>query len=428
MKIPELNDDLSIVSKLGDNPGTDDNLTAEGLKAKFDEGSLVIQRYLNSVLVAKLNQIFAEGGQISDGLIMAGPINMNQQMLFGLKDPANDSEPVNLGFAKQNFRGKDWMPTAEQVGARPATWVPTIAEIGAAPAWYGLGDTSKMSKVTTWGDLNVATVSGWYKVTFNTWYTGEHLLRVDATDNTVVQTFIHVDDNGKISIGKRSRLPSGSWGDLVDCSPSAFAPAGYGYGGKITTKIYNSKGTEADFNAMLENVFASMSDETAMQVQFLDASTGYSFIYTATLYKSYSDYGWLKGTDYGGRNLQKIKREGTWQPWEWFAPAKKMVWETASRTSSFEPQTLSLDLSAYDEVLIYSCLEASQNNDYIVVSRCPVGERALAHFSWGDDGVSLHRFAKTSKTGIEFFNAYHGGAQDNSSMMPYKIYGIKKGG
>lgn len=98
------------------------------------------------------------------------------------------------------------------------------------------------------------------------------------------------------------------------------APAGYGYGGKITTKIYNINGTEADFNAMLENVFASMSDEAAMQVQFLDASTGDSFISTATLYKSYSDYGWLKGTDYGGRNLQKVKRGGTWQPWEWVNP------------------------------------------------------------------------------------------------------------
>lgn len=103
----------------------------------------------------------------------------------------------------------------------------------------------------------------------------------------------------------------------------------------------------------------------------------------------------------------------------------KKVWENASRASSFAAQTLSLDLSGYDEVLIYSCLEASTNNDYIVVSRCPIGERALAHFTWGDDNVSLHRFAKTSKTGIEFLNAYHGGAQDNASLMPYRIYGIK---
>ena len=37
MKIPEFLDDLNIISKLGDNPGADNGLTAEGLKAKFDE-------------------------------------------------------------------------------------------------------------------------------------------------------------------------------------------------------------------------------------------------------------------------------------------------------------------------------------------------------------------------------------------------------
>ena len=58
MKIPELKDDLNIISKLGDNPGADNGLTAEGLKAKFDEGSLTIQQYINSVLIAKLNEIF----------------------------------------------------------------------------------------------------------------------------------------------------------------------------------------------------------------------------------------------------------------------------------------------------------------------------------------------------------------------------------
>ena len=61
MKFPEFTDDLSIVSKLGDNPGADNGLTAEGLKAKFDEGPLAVQRFLNSVLIAKLNEIFAAG-------------------------------------------------------------------------------------------------------------------------------------------------------------------------------------------------------------------------------------------------------------------------------------------------------------------------------------------------------------------------------
>lgn len=101
------------------------------------------------------------------------------------------------------------------------------------------------------------------------------------------------------------------------------------------------------------------------------------------------------------------------------------LWENPSRTSSFAAQTISLDLSGYDEVLIYSCLEASRFNDHMVVSRCLVGERALAHFTWGDDDVSLHRLAKTSESGIEFGEAYNGGKKDNASLMPYRIYGLK---
>lgn len=103
MKIPEFLEDLNIISKLGDNPGADNGLTAEGLKAKFDEGTLALQRFINSVLIAKLNEIFVAGGQLNEGLIMTGPINMNLNKLFGLADPENDSDAVSLGYAKKNY-------------------------------------------------------------------------------------------------------------------------------------------------------------------------------------------------------------------------------------------------------------------------------------------------------------------------------------
>lgn len=43
------------------------------------------------------------------------------------------------GYSSSDFRHSDWVPTAEEVGARPDTWLPTIAEIGAAPAGWGYG-------------------------------------------------------------------------------------------------------------------------------------------------------------------------------------------------------------------------------------------------------------------------------------------------
>lgn len=55
MKIPELLEDLAIISQLGDNPGSDDGLSAEALKAKFDEAALKIQKYINTVLIPAVN-------------------------------------------------------------------------------------------------------------------------------------------------------------------------------------------------------------------------------------------------------------------------------------------------------------------------------------------------------------------------------------
>ena len=87
MEIPKFLDDLSIISKLGDNPGADNGLTAEGLKAKFDEGPLKLQAYLNDILLEALNSFFSSDGVTQDGLNMIGPINMNKNKLRELPDP-----------------------------------------------------------------------------------------------------------------------------------------------------------------------------------------------------------------------------------------------------------------------------------------------------------------------------------------------------
>lgn len=51
MALPKLTDDLSIIQTLSDLPNSEDGLTADELKAKFDEAALAIQAYLNDKLV-----------------------------------------------------------------------------------------------------------------------------------------------------------------------------------------------------------------------------------------------------------------------------------------------------------------------------------------------------------------------------------------
>jgi len=55
--LTELADDLSVISKLGDEPNSDDGLSADELKAKFDQAGLIIQAYINSLLKDKVDDI-----------------------------------------------------------------------------------------------------------------------------------------------------------------------------------------------------------------------------------------------------------------------------------------------------------------------------------------------------------------------------------
>ena len=56
MSLKKLEADLEIISKLGTNPGVDDGLSEEKLKAKFDEAASIIKDYINNVLVPEFEK------------------------------------------------------------------------------------------------------------------------------------------------------------------------------------------------------------------------------------------------------------------------------------------------------------------------------------------------------------------------------------
>lgn len=56
MALKKLLADLSIISKLGTNPGIDDGLSEEQLKAKFDEAANIIKDYLNNYLILEIEK------------------------------------------------------------------------------------------------------------------------------------------------------------------------------------------------------------------------------------------------------------------------------------------------------------------------------------------------------------------------------------
>lgn len=134
MAIPMMEEDVEVISKLGDTPGNDDGLTAQQLKGRFDLAGVRIKNFLNTVLIPQLNQLVdvqallngildstlskpdkaanakATGDKISQvqqtanaalpksGGSMSGVLNMNNQQLTGLPVPTGGSQAVPKNY------------------------------------------------------------------------------------------------------------------------------------------------------------------------------------------------------------------------------------------------------------------------------------------------------------------------------------------
>lgn len=57
MAIPLFEENMDIISELGDYPQTDDGLTTEEFKSIFDEAGKKIKKFLNEVLIPNINNV-----------------------------------------------------------------------------------------------------------------------------------------------------------------------------------------------------------------------------------------------------------------------------------------------------------------------------------------------------------------------------------
>lgn len=123
MAIPKFLEDLNIISRIGNKPGSDSGLTTEQFKAKFDEGILKIQTYINERLIPGIESAVSEEGLLSQinvilgkkldkaGGTMTGDLNMyahinmyehiamNGNSISGLASPVNGADAVPKSYA-----------------------------------------------------------------------------------------------------------------------------------------------------------------------------------------------------------------------------------------------------------------------------------------------------------------------------------------
>lgn len=208
-------------------------------------------------------------------------------------------------------RPDTWTPTADEVGARPDTWLPTIEEIGAAPAGYGLGGGATF--VT---DLNTALGNGFYywgtdavNAPFSPANGGGAML-VIARDgaNYVDQIAFDNAQPSYIPICVRQKV-AGTWSAWVDCSPSAFAPSGYGLGSSIK-KISGV----ASLNAATANGWYYVSDINSETEVMQGVYFGYALLHVTGVDAYHvKQLLYPAGTSYV---LQRTMNATVWEPWE----------------------------------------------------------------------------------------------------------------
>lgn len=120
MALDRFNEDLNIITGLGDDPKRDDGLSTPQFKSFFDKAGLLIQRFINNKLIPQIESAIDEGAllqQITEvinrkldkaGGVMTGNINMNGQEITNLPEPVEDSNPATKKYT-EDFAEKKTM-------------------------------------------------------------------------------------------------------------------------------------------------------------------------------------------------------------------------------------------------------------------------------------------------------------------------------
>lgn len=127
-----------------------------------------------------------------------------------------------------------------------------------------------------------------------------------------------------------------------------------------------------------------------------------------------------------------------------------LLWTNSSPTDDFAAQTVSIDLSNYDAVIIESKASKTRDNtfpyyvtpasgypnDWVFQNRVWVNKGESGYMMLGGDirfpsstgspnGQVSYRSVTVSASGVTFSNGYIDGSNYNSQAIPVKIYGVK---
>lgn len=109
---------------------------------------------------------------------------------------------------------------------------------------------------------------------------------------------------------------------------------------------------------------------------------------------------------------------------------RDILWYNPSPSSSFSYQTISLDLSEYQSIIVEYSPKANAGGDNYKYNSVPIdiGDVALIWFvAMVPDGDYGGRNVTVASDGVSFGNGYnHSSSSSNDCCVPTRIYGIKR--
>lgn len=126
---------------------------------------------------------------------------------------------------------------------------------------------------------------------------------------------------------------------------------------------------------------------------------------------------WLKMKAYINNRIETLEQGVT----------MKLLWENPNPTSSFAAQTVELDLSEYDKVLVIFKSYNTQEQYISVICKKDINTRCS--YLWDASYIYLRNITPKS-SGVTFGDCYYGKllqsmATQNTGLIPIEIYGIK---
>ena len=190
MSIPKMEQDVEIIQKLSDLPNTTDGLTAQELKAKFDEAAKLVKAFLNEVLIPAIqaNNIPFEGNidvpaeNVQDAILQVQQ-NMRDVAAGSIVNGSVTKEKLSAELLARVYGGLPWVSMKT-----PDSSDNVAADFPIGQVWFRPAFEVVNARTTDWTGSGCTVAAAAQKVTL----TGNNT----ATTATMTQSLTGIGQEG----------------------------------------------------------------------------------------------------------------------------------------------------------------------------------------------------------------------------------------